>query len=216
MKNLFLITVLFFLLPIKSYGYEIEWGTNDHEKQEIKCSTPIETIKKEIYERIEDFSKVYKNEFLEKNLNKIYVCKNLSLSNLDWINGTYLDSEKSIFVEVGDGNHNDTQFILHHEFSSLVFLKYFNKELSNKWIQNNNFEYNYEYRSDGWIANPKLQKNGALFLYSTSDLENDFNVMAAYYLSGYLKNDLDDAARQFRRIKNKKQIIALIYKDFIK
>lgn len=216
MNKLLLILSLF--ISSNCYAYEIIWGDNSHyETDEIECSTPSKKIKKEIYSRIDIFSNIYKSKTLNKYLKRIYVCKELTRSGYEWFRGTYVEDENSIFIEIGEGEHNDTVYMLHHEFSSLIFLNEFSEKNKENWLQNSNFKYEwYDPFKKDWEDHPDMQQNGALYKYSLTSIENDFNVMAAFYLTKHLKASLELASLKYFRIQQKKEIISEIYKDLIK
>lgn len=222
MKLLLAILFCFLFYPSTADAYDIIWGTSSfRQPYDIICTTPSTkpSIRDTIIERINKFDNVYNRSFIDQYLKNIYVCKDLIVDDMEWYRGTYLVNQKAIFIEVDDASYNDTEFVLHHELSSIVFFRFFSEPQQKEWKRNNNFVYQwYVINNDepDWIPEERLQKNGALFRYSTTDFENDFNVMAGYYLTPALRSVLDGASEKYDRIKNKKEIIEKIYKDFIK
>ena len=214
-KLLFMIFLL--IIPQTSYSQEIVWGTSLFEDIGIQCSVPQNKIKPQVEKEILDFKRNYNPVELKKRLNRIVVCGELSRAGYKWFRGTYVDAHKSIFVEVGKGEHNDIEYVLHHEFSSLVWLEKVNPKIIREWKTNSNFSYNLDENiSSDWTVNEQEQKKGALYRYCKTTVENDFNVIAAFYMSDYLKPLLKKAMARHVRIKNKVRIFEKLYDGLLR
>jgi len=215
MKKL-LFAIFLLSIPQTSYSQEIVWGSKDYSYLNIKCSKPNTLVRSRTLEEIDEFKSHYSHRYLKTNLKKIVVCKNLSRSGMDWFRGTYSHQEKIVFVEVGDGEKNDTEYVLHHEFSSIVWLNKLTPEILTRWKANSNFKYDIDDNiSSDWTVDDKLQETGALFRYCRTTPENDFNVIAAYYFSDYLRYSLNKSMKKHVRIRAKVTILLEIYEDVV-
>lgn len=213
MKKLFLVLLLL-IVPQSAWGQEIVWGSKFYGYLGIKCSTPDKSVRDNVLKEINIFLNPYKKEILKNYLQKIVVCGHLSRDGQDWYRGTYVPAYGAVFVEVGDGLYNDTEYVLHHELSSIVWLKAASYKTIEKWKSFSSFEYEVEGNIvSNWVANNEEQEAGALFQYCKTTPENDFNVVAAYYMAKYLRPELDRAMKEHFRIRAKVRIFEEIYKD---
>lgn len=221
MKLLIAVLFLFLMVPQTADAIEIVWGTRDYKKtNNIVCTEPSKALdfRNEINRRVDNFVNTYKQSFLNEQVNKIYICRDLIVENNFWYRGTYLLTEKVVFVRIDDGEPNDTEYMLHHEFSSTLFHYFFTNEMRGKWIQNNDFSYQWydiEKNPETW-NDYTLMSRGGICKYATTNLENDFNSMASFYLTTYLKGELALHAFEYFRIKHKRDIIKEIYQPFLK
>jgi len=211
MKKLFLVLLLL-IVPQSAWGQEIVWGSNDYSYLNIKCSKPSVQVRSQVIEEIDEFKSHYNSNYLKTDLKKIVVCKKLSRSGMEWFRGTYSYNERIVFVEVGNGKDNDTEYVLHHEFSSIVWKNKVTPEILARWTANSNFKYDvYNNISSDWVVDDELQETGALFRYCRTTPENDFNVMAAYYFADYLKYGLRKSIKKHHRIRAKAEILREMY-----
>jgi len=126
---------------------------------------------------------------------------------------------KTLFIEVSYRS-NDTEYLLHHEFSSLLLHSNPNsKSLKKQWTSNNLVGYNpffaQKYGKNQWKEKHEaLRMRGFLYPYSRTNFENDFNVMAAYFKADYLRKDLKKAANDYFRINNKFFILKKFYENY--
>lgn len=216
MKKLLLV-LLILIVPQTVWGQEVVWGTNDYIHINVKCSIPSNRLKSSKNREIKTFLSHYRKDFIKNNLKKIVVCKELSRFDLSFYRGTYDNGSKTIFVEVGNGELNDTEYVLHHELSSLVWYSKMNNYLRNRWNSNSNFIYELDNNiSSDWTTDEKGQEAGALYRYCKTTPENDFNVVAAFYIADYLRPLTIMAAKKHKRINNKLQIIKEVYVGILK
>lgn len=224
MKRLVLFFCLFFTLPVHAVQLELGEGNytagNDIIKEKLQC---VKLKDASLYKRAKikykSFAKLYKKKTLEKYLRKVVFCHNLALGSFWQVRGSYNLDKKILFIQV-DRKSNDTKYILHHEFSSILLNLHpkLNK-FREKWISNNSVYYKPLYHmtsgKSGYRGNfPMLRMQGFLYPYSRTNFENDFNVMAAFYKSDYLRHKLDQAANNYSKINNKFLLIKEFYRDF--
>jgi hypothetical protein len=129
--------------------------------------------------------KKYPIGVLKNNLKKIYI-----LSSMKFYNVNYGGTNSSDVVYVSNSGVADgyTDYYIektfHQEFSSILlrnYPSYFDKD---RWQGNNRVHYrnggvlSIESNTDGQNFDSLLNKNGLLYEYATSDLENDFNSFA--------------------------------------
>ena len=216
MKKLLLV-LLIILLPQTALSQEIIWGSDNYKNLGIECSKPLPRLKEETNNEINIFLSRYRRNYIKTNLKKIVVCKELTRYGHDFYRGTYDQDTKTLFVETGDGKLNDTEYVLHHEFSSLIWLNKMDEKMISKWKSFSNFEYKIEGNivSD-WSINTLDQENGALYRYCKTTPENDFNVVAAFYISDYLRPLVLQAQRKHMRIRGKVLIIKEVYRGILK
>ncbi len=221
MKLLIAMLFLFLMVPQTAHAYDIQWGTNKFYNINVICTTPSNNhkLEHEAEAFINKTVSAYKDEILSKHLDTIYLCKELTRNSMEWYAGTYDIKSRSVFIEVGDYKFADADWVFHHEFSSIIFHSYFSIKYLTRWVKNSMFKYGYpdgDLLTEDWVPNPSLQSTGALFKYCTTDVENDFNVVTAYYLTDGNRRTLDEAAYKFQKIRNKKDIVAEIYQSILK
>jgi len=194
----------------------IQYGVEDS-LREIKCTQPSTSEKRHFKTELRLFLKKYKRSTLNQNLSKIIACKVLSRSIYKWYRGTYDETNNIIYVEVG-GYANDTEYLLHHEFSSLLLYNSPQKRklLRHQWIAWSNKIYNLDHNKRDWVVKRMLQKDGFLYEYNKVSFENDFNVLSGFYLSNYLKGDLRVASNKHWRIKNKYKSLREFYRPLVR
>jgi len=209
------------MVPQTAHAIEVVWGTKLYKAtNEIVCTEPVKfgNVRDEAMIRINRFINLYKKDFIESELNTIYVCRDLIYHNEYWARGTYLRDKKAVFIEIEDGDHMDVEFVLHHEFSSLVYHKYFSREHTAQWVKNTNYDYRWYTMTDDaetW-GDHQLMSNGAICKYATTDLENDFNSIAGFYLTTYTKEQFISYLFYYPRLRNKTDILVEIFKPFLR
>jgi len=215
MKKIIILLCLLFPLTVTA-KVNVKYGLND-ELREITCTQPSKGEKRRFKTELRLFLNKYKSSTLSSNLHKIVACKKLRRSIYEWYRGTYVEDGNVVYVEIG-GHHNDAEYVLHHEFSSLLLCNNKTRRIALKhlWAQWSNKDYNLDHDKRDWIVKRSLQRDGFLYEYNKLSFENDFNVMAAFYLSNYLKHDLRSASRKHRRIKNKYKSLREFYKPLVK
>tara|TARA_Y100001973_G_scaffold102779_1_gene168545 strand:- start:276 stop:944 length:669 start_codon:yes stop_codon:yes gene_type:complete len=216
MKNL-----LFFvlLLPCAANAYTIHNGMiGKHKIPEgwsIKCSQTSHYYFSERMVDVTEFKKIYTKNALNK-IQKIYFCHKLTLSRWgtqsNWARGTYDWKKGYIFVKID--NNNDVEYILHHEYSSILMKKY-DVGFKSKWSFFNKGKYHGDYGKNNNYNKQHLkqiQKRGWYRDYSQSSFENDFNIIVGHYFSSWLKRDLLKSANRNWRINGKLKLIKEWYK----
>ena len=212
-----IIILLCMLFPLTATAkVNIQYGVEDS-LREIKCTQPSTSEKRHFKTELRLFLKKYKRSTLNQNLSKIIACKVLSRSIYKWYRGTYDETNNIIYVEVG-GYANDTEYLLHHEFSSLLLYNSPQKRklLRHQWIAWSNKIYNLDHNKRDWVVKRMLQKDGFLYEYNKVSFENDFNVLSGFYLSNYLKGDLRVASNKHWRIKNKYKSLREFYRPLVR
>lgn len=219
MKRLIFIFCL--LLTTPAHSFQIVRAENTtysstirHNDYEIVCKRPSLSLfnSKKKYVRL--FANRYKKKTLDKYLRRVILCKSMSVNNAKWVRGTYDVESLTLFIEVSK-EHGDTEYALHHEFSSILLLKNNYNKIEQEWVKNNKQKYHSKWgvsSNPRWNSeNKQLRLKGFLFPYCTIDFENDFNVMASYYKSPYIRHSLIKASRKYPLIKKKLRIIKKFY-----
>ena len=222
MKRLILIFCLLFSLP--AHGVKFERAGGNYFSTNGELVAPVRCLKLRnsfLYSRAKReyrvFKKLYKRKTLKKYLKRVVFCSELWLGPVREARGTYNVKNNTVFIEV-NYKSNDTLYLLNHEFSSILLLKHKElKEFKKEWVSNNvgNYKplFDERYGDNQWrLTHAELRMRGFLYPYSRTDFENDFNVMAAYYKSDYLRSRLLKAARNYSRIKNKFNLLKKFYK----
>ena len=135
----------------------------------------------------------YPEGLLEKNLKGIYLCRKLSFFGLPY-GGT--NSDSGVYL-ANDGIENGftdeyLEGAFHHEFSSILLRNYRAVFPEAQWTAC--LPLNFEYRGDGTSSvregtagttyDRKLNSRGFLTEYSTSSMEEDFNMIAEAVMVG--------------------------------
>jgi len=217
------ILLLCLLLPATSLAKPqtppvlVEYGVGDASR-DITCTKPSRDGTNRLKYEAKGFLRKYKKSVLKEKLNKIVGCGKLQRGPYSWYRGTYVEDNKTIYVEL-EGGVDDTEYVLHHEFSSLL-LWYSEKttraELEENWTRWSNRTYNLDHGKSDWIIKPRLQRDGFLYEYCLSSFENDFNTMATYYMSGYLRSNLEYARKKHRRINKKFKLLREFYRPLLR
>ena len=203
------------LLPLTATAtIKTQYGAVDH-YHSITCSKPSLRQIRHFKNELKLFLKKYKRSALSKNLTKVVACKKLTRGPYEWYRGTYVASQNVIYVEVS--GPDDTEYLLHHEFSSLLLYAHPHKtqKLKAKWINWSNQKYNIDHNKRDWVQKKHLQKNGFLYEYNKVSFENDFNVMASFYMSFHLRHKLTLARKKHWRLQKKYEMLYKFYQPLI-
>ena len=204
------------LVPFTAHSnVKIEHGIDD-DYNGITCSKPSLQKARHFKSELKLFLKKYKQAVISRNLTKVVACKKLTRGHYNWYRGTYVISQNTIYVEIG-GNIDDTEYLLHHEFSSLLLHAHPHKaqKMKIKWISWSNKNYNLDHNKRDWILKKSLQKNGFLYEYNKVSFENDFNVLSAFYMSFYLRHKLTRARQKHWRLQKKYEMLHKFYQPLI-
>jgi hypothetical protein len=191
----FIFLILF--LPGIANAYTIQNGMrSEHtipENYQIKCTPVSPYYYHSALIDVVEFKKTYSKKALSF-LNKIIFCKDLHIGRFGfitkWARGTYDWKQKWIFVKIDD--NQDSDYVLHHEFSSIL-MKQNKIKIKSDWIKHNQGKYNHDYgKANNY--NPrhleKIYKQGWYRDYSQSSFENDFNIIAGHYFTDWLRKKL--------------------------
>ena len=221
MKKFIFIFCFLFSIPAHSFqtirAQNISYSSTIQQiNYTVTCKRPSSSLFNSKKQNVRLFANKYKKKTLDKYLHRVILCKDMRVNNAKWVRGTYDMESLTLFIEISK-DYEDTEYALHHEFSSILLIKNKFYKIKQKWIKNNKQGYQY-----GWGANSnskwnsenrQLRLKGFLFPYCTTNFENDFNVMAAYYKSRYLKHILKSVSYRYPLIKNKYKIIKMFYKN---
>lgn len=155
------------------------------------------------------FLKKYPKRLIRKTLKDIYFCRDLSFYGIKQFAGAYYGNK--IWTE-SRGNYERA---LHHEYSSILLKKYEYKFPERRWLTINGSSY---YGDDFagcapgrvWKHTRAMRQDGFLYCYSKTNFENDFNVLASWYLWG--EETLSDATRNYPKLYTKLEIIKDYYR----
>lgn len=214
MKKLIFIFCLLFAVP--AHSVKIYNGLEGVKTNGIGCSK-VKNFGLYIARvgEVAKFTKLYTKKAL-KMIKRVHLCTRIRIDqNDEWVRATYDEKDGSLYAEV-DSKFNDTRMNLHHEFSSLL-IHYTPqaKKLEKIFKLLNKASYNRQFREQagrGWITDKTQRRQGFLYPYSSTSFENDFNVMATYSITDYLKHYVRYASKKHEIIKIK----ALLVKDFYK
>jgi hypothetical protein len=149
-------------------------------------ATCVETVKRALSK--------YPAKLTEANLKTVYIAQNLSFYGLNYGGTNCVDSLYLTLFPVKNDSIS-LRFLeraLHHEFSSILLRNYNRLFPTSAWIAANPPDF--QYRGDGTQSlregtastkfDEKLNEQGFLAQYSTSSIEEDFNMFAESILSG--------------------------------
>jgi hypothetical protein len=223
MRSLFLLFLILITLPvhsleIKKYDYKRYIAGNDHIQVEITCDKPRDDLFKSAKYKLLRYQRSYKPQTIKKYLKTIVICEKLRAGNEKWVRGTYNVQKRMLILEV-DRKTDDLEYVFHHEFSSILLLTNTNmKKFANQWIKNNRSNYgsDWDNSSDtGWNAeNRSIRRKGFMYPYCLTSFENDFNIIASFYKSDYLRHILESVSHRYPLIKNKYKIIKTFYNQY--
>jgi len=176
-------------------------------------TTPLPNEDKErLLKIINEAIKKYPEQMIRKELNEVYVLGSLSFYGVEFA-GTY--NACTLYISSGEISEGYTDFFLeqtfHHEFSSILFNNYDSLFDGSAWMELNPEDFRYRDNlggaeaikngNDSQIFDTVLQKQGFLYEYSLSTLENDFNSIAENLFSPSTK--FWDAFRNYPIIERK-------------
>lgn len=210
----FTLCCLLLLFPLSLNALEIQQGVGNS-TYNIRCSKPAKRIARKIPWEMRIFKRTYNDWVLNKILKKVVFCGKLKRGSILWMRGTYLEGKAgTIWIEID--RRDDTQAILHHEMSSLLLhslpwgVKYtFRRE----WVQWSNRNYNLDHDNREYTVKPLLQRDGFLYDYCLTSFENDFNVVAQFHFTSWLKVRLTRASTYYPKIKKKRDMMLKLYKS---
>ncbi len=220
MQKLIFIFCLLFTIPAHSFQTIRAQNTSYSSRVQqinyiVACKRPSKSLFKIKERYVRSFANKYKKKTLDKHLQRVILCKDLRVNNAKWVRGTYDMKSLTLFIEISK-DHEDTEYALHHEFSSILLLTSKNKALRKEWTKHNRSSYGTiwgRHVNPAWSSeNKMLREKGFLFPYSTTDFENDFNVMASFHMCSMLKYTLYKASKKYPLIKKNMRLL----KSFIK
>jgi|10_taG_2_1085330.scaffolds.fasta_scaffold18948_5 hypothetical protein len=221
MRRLFII-ILITLIPSTVKAVEVHLGVG-LSGYGIECTKPEEAYKIRAKRKIQAFLGVYKPKVIQENLDRIILCGDLTLYSLTWARGTYNLNQKTIWIEAD--SHNDALYMLHHEFSSILFLNFKKRNIrgwldfTRKWSSFNKEDYirNWRLIKKNNKIDASLRDKGFLYPYSQQSLEDDFNVMSGYHLPNIdYYNQLNKKAREHYPINQKFLLLMDFYKGMLR
>ena len=157
----------------------------------------------------------YPASVIKKNLEIVYMCKNISFYDQEYGGTNY---ERTVYV-TNDGYEEDyIEETFHHEFSSVLLARYNDKFNAEEWEKCNSIEYWDESggvnalngrSSEEFDAN--LHEKGFLHEYATTDLENDLNSFAENIFSG--NKEFYALCENYPKLKKKFQLFVNFYSE---
>ncbi len=162
--------------------------------------------------------KKYPEEVLKQNLVKIYVLKRIEFFGVGY-GGT--NSNDIVYVTnngISEGYTDEyLEKTFHHEFSSILLRNYPDLFPEEKWKAINSADY--QYKSGGVEAirsnaagtdfSDELMKQGFLYQYAMTDIENDVNSFAENIFCQ--KEDYKSFVLKYPKIKQKQDLIIEFY-----
>ena len=176
------LAILFFISCLSGNAFAFTVTNNGSVTNYVKCDKAKQKYLNKAIPSIGLFAKSYKKGTLDKYLTQIRVCSVITLDGMDWVSGTYDTDKKIIYLKTA--GRTDIEYVLHHEFSSIVL--------------NNNRNTN--------------QKRGFIVPYAQTNFENDFNMIVSYLKTSYL-NYSTKKARKFKRLNYKFKAVEQFYKN---
>lgn len=159
---------------------------------------------------IERFLSPYRPEIIRANLGRIFFCDKMWFHGHRYA-GTYIDND--LYVD-----DDDPAFHLHHEFSSVVMqLVAFPwsrwQALRGRGPDIDPDDFLKKVRS-AYKQSRSLFRRGYFIAYAQSNVENDFNVMATYFMTERAR--LWRTARRYPKLRQKYEIVRDIYRPLIR
>tara|TARA_R100000234_G_scaffold89620_1_gene57872 strand:- start:261 stop:803 length:543 start_codon:yes stop_codon:yes gene_type:complete len=162
------------------------------------------------------FLRSYKPKTIRKHLKEIRLCGSLTLYGHNFATGTYDVDKRIIYLQVY--GRSDVEYVLHHELSSIIL-----KMSKNRWQIQGKFR-NFSKKpykpismwgnisKVNWMAEKRLfLSNGFIVPYAQTNVENDLNMIAAFYKTSYLKNRMSRAVK-YPLIAKKYDIVKKMYR----
>ena len=181
--------------PLMVAGVRVAYEGVRASRQLPRCTPPDVRHLPRAMAAIRDFSSRY-NERAMSLLDTVVLCGRLGDGEDAWIRGLYDPQKRMILVELD--HHDDTVYVLHHEFSSLLMAA--SGDLSGfrrRWVQHNRGTYNAAYGDSSaqpWRVDWTLYRRGFLHPYGQTSFENDLNIIAGFVMSSYLHERLRQAS----------------------
>jgi len=213
----FIFLILF--LPAIAEAYTIQNGSGGNrlfaEGWRVVCTPLSLPYYNDALKDVNKFKKVYTNKALS-NLNKIIFCNKFYIKRgrrtANWLRGSYNFSDRTIFVKIDE--NADAEYLLHHEFSSIL-IKTYGASFEQKWRSINVEGYTSNYKlenNNSFVHLRALHKKGWYRDYSKSSFENDFNIIVGHYFTNWLNVKLMTSSLFHSKIKNKISLMKRWYK----
>jgi hypothetical protein len=156
-------------------------------------------------------------EFIKRNLKSIYLLNDMTLYGKPY---GKTNARAAIYIESKgiEAGYTDDFLLkgLYHEFSSIIMRNY--RFPLHEWEENNipGFSYSGTGREilneeDLNLPSEELLKQGFLTKYSTSSLENDFNVFSEWLFTNI--DELEEYSKKYPRIARKLAIAKQFYNN---
>tara|TARA_R100000664_G_scaffold23542_1_gene33137 strand:- start:354 stop:1001 length:648 start_codon:yes stop_codon:yes gene_type:complete len=214
MKKL-LVSLIFCLLPVNLSALQVINGGSL--SIDVECRPAKEKHIVSAKQDINLFVNSYRKKTIKNYLHQIRMCRNIKLRDMSWPSGTYDRSKKIIYLKVA--GRTDTEYLLHHEFSSLLLKSFINSaksaQIENKFLKINKNCYVGVSRShqSNWMREyPPNMRAGFIVPYAQTNFENDFNMIASFLKTSYLKNRVE-RAKKFKLLNKKITIVEKFYKN---
>ena len=208
MKKLFL-TLVLCLFSANCYAVDIINGGSVTFYATCSVAKPVNYLAAK--PRVDIFLKAYRASTIKKNLKQIRLCGSLTLWGQKWAAGTY-DLEKKIIYVLADENP-EQEYVLHHEFSSILLKR------SSRWCsiekqfkENSKDHYGNVITTDWMEESARHFRKGFIVPYAQTCFENDFNMIASYYKTSFLKKRMGRMLK-YPLISKKYNIIKRFYKN---
>ena len=178
----------------------------------VSCRPAQEDVYLAAKAKIHHFTDKYKAATIKNNLKQIRFCGKLLLFGENWAAGTYDFKRKIIYVKTNKPYQQE--YILHHEFSSILLksARYVQKAKLVVGFKRNSVGKYRDFRDKNWmVRRPSFLKKGYIVPYAKTCFENDFNMMASYYKTSFLQEEMMES-KAYPKIYNKYKIIEEFYK----
>ena len=151
----------------------------------------------------------YRPEVIRANLGRIFFCRKMWFYGLRYA-GTYIDNDLYI-------DDDDPTFHLHHEFSSVLM-----KRLAFPWgrwqaLRGHGPDIDQDLfltkRRKAYRQSESLFRRGYFIAYAESTIENDFNVMATYFMTE--RRRLRRIAQKYPKLSEKYEIVHTMYRPLL-
>lgn len=211
----------------KETGIEIFCGVRDTMFPESWRKDPINgkatpVPSTEVVRSLDLISKAfsyYPPELLKSKLKTVYVSRTIEFYGLSY-GGT--NSEDCIYITNGgliEGFSDQyVEQTIHHEFSSIILREYWNSFPYDVWM--NSLPKGFKYRGDGVQSlregtsdtnqKDEFVRDGFISQYSTSSIEEDFNMLAQNLFMGSPK--FWKAYDEYPMLKKKTDLVISVYK----
>jgi len=213
MKKL-LLSLILCLFSTNSFAFQVINGGSPSVFIKCQKTTPyhFDLVKNDI----QKFINSYKKSTIENFLKQIRVCHVINLDGMTWVGGTYDIKRRIIYLRAP--KHHKHEYLLHHEFSSIILKSSKNSSKRLKIIKKfwniNDGPYTGVGRVNktNWLNEIiSYQRRGFIVPYAQTNFENDFNMTAAYLKTSSLQNNTKKAMR-FNRLNKKFKLVKQFYK----